>query len=223
MPPRESPPVSDTQCIELYLLCRDERAATHLVRRHETFVRKMVANYLEGFGGWADMAVEVADCTQRVWDLVFRNLARYDANRGTFEAWLAIISRNVAFNARRDARRKKRVTGWWPSIHLDRKGIIDVDMADDSAWNAPTTEVELLECVEALERALATLTEGERRILLLSMETIEPRNLHARLSAALSIVPGTAKSRLSRARAKLRQAYRAITREDRDRRGARVG
>ncbi|MGV9705434.1 RNA polymerase sigma factor [Streptomyces sp. NPDC003483] len=126
------------------------------------------------------------DLLAEVWLQAFAARRTFDASRGSARGWLFGVARNVlAGHARRTARAEAlpgaQITDPWQAV----------DQRLDAAALAP-----------ALRRALAELPAEEREVMLLvSWEQLTP----AEAAAAVGVPAGTARSRLHRARGRLRE------------------
>jgi RNA polymerase sigma-70 factor (ECF subfamily) len=143
-----------------------------------------LARYLTGSDGDAE-------------DLVQETYVRAIAARKSFDgrylkAWLFTILRNTFI----DARRKRKNEGARP-IDADLDGPIDAD------WLRGDVEIHHLRDVVArdIERALMTLSEDARAVILLDLEGMN----EVEVAQIMGCAVGTVKSRLSRARLLLRR------------------
>ncbi len=139
----------------------------------------------------------VEDLGQEVFLSAYRSLERFDETRGTpFAAWLFIIARNHCYGELRRHRRQ----GALRSTPLDA---VPPPVAPE-----PSPEEALLkeERRRALRRSVEQLPEPFRSALLESLEDV-PLHLAARRAG---VPPGTAKSRLFRARVRLSAVVRSI-------------
>lgn len=134
----------------------------------------------------------VEDLAQEVFIRACRALPRFDAaGEGRLSTWLLTIARNVAIDARR-----KRPT---PTMDLDP------DLA--RAPETPETERRRIEIGRALERAAAELSDDQRDVFVLA----EFHDLDMReIASVLGIPENTVKSRLFRARERLRTLLQAV-------------
>lgn len=111
--------------------------------------------------------------------------------RGTcrFSTWLYRLTTNAAIDY---LRREKR--------HSHADDVTELELPDDSP--TPQDCAEQAETRRAVRRALSRLSEEHRRVLLLRyMQELD----YAEIAAALEISEGTVKSRISRAKAQLRE------------------
>jgi len=143
------------------------------------------ARVLTGDANRADDLVQ--DTLARAWEK-----RRLWAAGSDLRAWLFTIMHNVFINQRALARRDQQ------QVSLDGG-------EGDEAWQIPVragqyTKVELMEVVQHVGR----LPADQREVLLLA--AVEELR-YEEIAQALAIPVGTVMSRLSRARAKLRQAF----------------
>jgi RNA polymerase sigma-70 factor (ECF subfamily) len=134
--------------------------------------------------GSREAAEELA---QDVFLTAWRKAARFDPARGRLSTWLMTIAHNLAVD------RLRRETG------ARRPTLVLVDEVPD----APVSEEDVVEERDAATRALASLTEAERHLLMRAYF----RGLTAReISEADGIPLGTVKTRLRTAMIKVRRA-----------------
>jgi RNA polymerase sigma factor (sigma-70 family) len=150
--------------------------------RHHSAIHRYLARRLG-----VDLADELA---AEVFAVAFAKRSRYDAGFADARPWLfGIATRLARRHARREVRELRAYarTGVDPAApsHDDR-----VAAATDSAAAGP-----------ALAAALAVLPRAERDVLLLYAWA---DLAYPEIAAALSIAPGTVKSRLHRARSRVR-------------------
>ncbi|MBI5591516.1 MAG: sigma-70 family RNA polymerase sigma factor [Deltaproteobacteria bacterium] len=130
----------------------------------------------------------VEDIGQEVFLSVYQSLQRFDASRGTpFSAWLFIIARNRCISQIRDRR---------------GKATIPIDDIPDMPAPLQSAELRLIEAErqQALLRALDQLPEPYKSTILGSLrgDSIE------RMARVEGVSLGTVKSRLFRAREKIK-------------------
>lgn len=131
---------------------------------------------------------DAEDITQEVYSRVFRGLAAY---RGDAEPATWVY--RIAINVGRDAISARQV-------HRRREG----GEVDDMVRSAANPERDVLAREESamLRESLAAVSDEQREIILLA--DVESMSMEE-ISSVLDINVGTAKSRLSRARAALRE------------------
>ncbi|MEM7140321.1 MAG: sigma-70 family RNA polymerase sigma factor [Actinomycetota bacterium] len=158
----------------------DERAFAELVRRHQRAAVRL-ASTIAGSSA-------AVDATQEGFLRAHRGLDRFDADR-PFRPWLLRIVANAAKNEVRSSARHLRLAGRARSIRIELT--VDED---------PT---HLTDERRALASALARLSIADRTII--ALRWFEDLS-EAEIAAVLDVRPGTVKSRLSRAMARLREA-----------------
>jgi RNA polymerase sigma-70 factor (ECF subfamily) len=122
----------------------------------------------------------------------FRNRSRYDVSRGSVRSWLYGIATNSISRQRRVELRALRAMG--------RQG---AERPAESHESRVVSSVTARAMQPALARAIASLNDGDRDVLLLvALADLS----HEEVGAALGIPYGTVGSRLSRARKKVRAA-----------------
>ena len=180
-----SPAGSDAAAIEASLVSPGAFAA--VFERHHPVVHRHLARRLG-----RDLADELAAETFAV---AFAKRRRYDVSVADARPWLFGIATKLAHRHWRREERELRAYA--------RTG---VDAAAPSPAERGAARADGAAAGPALAAALAALTADERDVLLLYAweELGQPE-----IAAALSIAPGTVKSRLHRARARVRQSLAA--------------
>ncbi len=147
----------------------------------ETLVRRHQAPLFAFIGKFLPQSTDREDIAQEAFLRAFLNLSTWDNAKGTFAAWLIRIARNGALNALKKMR--------------------PVTLAD---FPEPATErASEPEAYVALDRALLRLPVDQRSAFLL----VEVHGFTCAEAAEIEgVPPGTVKSRMSRAREKLRAA-----------------
>ncbi len=157
-----------------------------LVRKYH----RQLLSFIFRLVGEAQLAEDIG---QEVFFAVYRELDRFETERGVpFGAWLFIVARNRCVTALR--RRGRRRT--FGSENLDRL---------PAPGRSPEESLLQREELEALAATVAGLPEPYRSAILLSLEgaTLEE------IADRCGIPTATVKSRLFRARAKIRLAMHA--------------
>ncbi len=174
-----SPAAQDDAALILAVLERDDRGAFgELVRRHQSTVRSVLRRLTKGDAALAD------DLAQETFVLAWRNLRKF-----RFEARFSTWLYRIAFNAwQSEARRKREVV-----LDLDHDG---APLGEDQVSEMP----DVVGRVD-LERALATLSDGERAAI---AACYYADLSHEEAAVALGIPLGTVKTHVLRAKAKLR-------------------
>jgi len=173
------PAASNDAALILAVLEHDDRRAfAQLVQRHQSQVRAVLRRLTKGDAGLAD------DLAQETFVLAWRNLRnfRFEAR---FSTWLY----RIAFNAWQSEARKKR------DLVLE---------LDEDAPPARSDHFDVMPDVASrvdLERAVATLSDGERA----AISACYYADLsHEEAARALGMPVGTVKTHILRAKAKLK-------------------
>ncbi|HZS37061.1 MAG TPA: sigma-70 family RNA polymerase sigma factor [Polyangia bacterium] len=167
----------------------EEAACRRLVERHERAVFALLGRLL----GPRGRRERVEDLAQETFLRVFRALANFDAaGPARLSTWILTIATRVGLD---ELARHERV-------------VVPLDGAREVASHARAdSEAERRQVGRALERAVEELAPPFRAVFLL-------REIHEldydEIARALEIDPGTVKSRLSRARAALRDALEDV-------------
>jgi RNA polymerase sigma-70 factor (ECF subfamily) len=132
---------------------------------------------------------DAEDLTQDVFVAAFRNLAAFDATKAQLMTWLLTIARNRCCN------HLKRRTSTTPG---------DIDITDKQPL--PDAAVGLREVWRHLDAALEMLPIEQRTVFVLAEIQELPMKQIAEIEG---VAEGTVKSRLSRARERLRQLMHA--------------
>jgi RNA polymerase sigma-70 factor (ECF subfamily) len=148
-----------------------------------------------------------AELTQDTFVKIIENIDRFES-RSSFYTWAFRIAVNLTLNYC-----KRKTTVKWTS--LDAETAADDEQAHralaailrDEKSPDPSQVAENRELCQLVQIALGKLDEEQRTIVVL--RDIEGMD-YAQIAEVLAIVPGTVKSRLSRARAALRQLLEAL-------------
>ncbi|MDZ4684229.1 MAG: sigma-70 family RNA polymerase sigma factor [Planctomycetaceae bacterium] len=132
---------------------------------------------------------DAEDLTQDVFLVAFRKLSSYDADRAAFSTWLLTIARSRCCN-RLQQRQPMNESSEEP---LDRGPAPDETLADSEVWNR-------------LDRALEQLPLEQRTAFVLAEIQELP---HSEIAEIEGVEVGTVKSRVSRAKARLRDVLHA--------------
>jgi RNA polymerase sigma-70 factor (ECF subfamily) len=195
---RHLSPVEEAQLVER-LRTGDRSAQAEVVRRY----RRMLLHQAFAVVHQWTLA---EDAVQDTWILAFKNIERFEG-RSTFRTWLAGIAINQARKYRRQDRRSPPL-----SAVLGRAG-------DPAASAPPSASMPLPEPVNdvsaedmmlereqgrAIKNALRRLPVTQRSVLVLQLQGYSP----AETRTTLRISEVARRVRLSRARARLRKAFR---------------
>lgn len=143
-----------------------------------------------------------ADATQEAFISAFRSIRAYRG--GSFKAWLLRTVTNACYD---ELRRQKRR----PTTPLEPEGE-DGDTADSTRWLAdpnmtPAEQAEADELEHAIQHCLAALPNEFRIVVVLA--DIQGMD-YSEVASASRIPLGTVKSRLARARLRLRECLRGF-------------
>jgi RNA polymerase sigma factor (sigma-70 family) len=131
------------------------------------------------------------DLAAETFATAYRRRASFEPGQGSLRSWLYGIAANLVRNH------------WRAEQHLlklDARLVPEIDLSDSSDVVDQRVTAALL--APRLAAALGLLTRDQREVLLLYAWA---ELSHEEIAAALQIAPGTARSRLSRARALLRE------------------
>jgi RNA polymerase sigma factor (sigma-70 family) len=157
----------------------DPAAFEPLVQRHSVALYAYLARRVPS-------AAE--DLLSEVWLSAYAGRATYDADRGPPRGWLFGIARNAVVT------------------HLRRSTALPLGYggAEDPGWDDVDDRLDARRRAPALSTAIRSLPDGERELLLLfALDGLSPTEA----GTALGIPPGTARSRLHRARTRIRQQF----------------
>jgi RNA polymerase sigma-70 factor (ECF subfamily) len=152
-----------------------------LVERYQGPVCCLIRNLIPNAHDGEDLA-------QEVFLAAYQHLASYDPRQGAFSTWLLTIARNRCLNARKKQR----------PVVLD-------ELPEPAGPPAPDAEAAEAEWFGQLDQALAALPFGQRTAFVLAEVQGLPHEEIARIEG---VPVGTIKSRVSRAREKLRALLR---------------
>ncbi len=169
---------------ELVHRCRagDELAWEVLIRRYQGRIYALAYHYVRH-------AEEARDLTQDIFVRIYRGLPRFQKSE-SFVPWMLRIARTAAIDHLR--RRKARP----PADDIPVEDMYG--LADDGP--GPDDQLEALSCKQLVHRALKSLTEAHREVILL--KDIQGLSLEE-ISGILDVPVGTVKSRSNRARLEL--------------------
>jgi RNA polymerase sigma-70 factor (ECF subfamily) len=145
-------------------------------------------------------AHSAADCTQDAMIAAWRKLDSYRG--GSFRAWLLRITANQCYDALRRERRR-------PAVSMEALGPEDSDDEPPlpAAGDTPEQAAERRALQQAIQDCISALAPDQRLALVLSdVEGLDYQAIAQHTGAAL----GTIKSRISRARASVRDCLRAV-------------
>ena len=168
----------------------DVEAFNHLVLTYQDRIYSLTARILGDY----DLA---EDLTQHTFITAYTNLPRF--RNGSFRSWLYRIATNACYD---ELRRRKRhpVSSIEDEIATEEKMLPMYDFSAASVL--PETELERHELALVVQHALNQLDVDHKSVVVL----VDQQDLDYQQAADVLGVPvGTVKSRLARARQKLRQ------------------
>jgi RNA polymerase sigma-70 factor (ECF subfamily) len=170
----------------------DVQAFNALVLHYQTQVYNLAYRVM----GERDSA---ADATQEAFISAYKSLKRFRG--GSFKAWLMRIVTNACYDELR--RRKRR-----PQTSLEALHVVEEDPNPSLILpsEGPESHTQRMELAQAIQHCLSTLPEDQRTAAVLS--DIQGYS-YDEMAVIMGVSLGTVKSRLSRARAKLRDCLRA--------------
>ena len=140
-----------------------------------------------------------SDATQEAFIAAYQKIATFRG--GSFRSWLLRIVANRCYDELR--RRKRRpITSWEEFGDVDE----EANPALINGGESPEESVERGELARLLQAAISSLPADQRVVLVLS--DVEGMN-YAEIAETVGIPVGTVKSRLARARARLRDLLQA--------------
>jgi len=177
----------DAALIRLFL-AGDKGAFDRLVVRHQDRVFNLCYRFVGDYH-------EANDLAQDVFIKVFASIKKFRF-KSEFSTWLYRITVNTCRNRVKSLafRFKKKAA----SLHSER-GNITVALSDESG--SPGTALEQKERSKIIQEAINTLPEDKKTVLILrDMEGLT----YEEIAVVTGLNPGTVKSRLARAREKLK-------------------
>ncbi|MFF0553858.1 RNA polymerase sigma factor [Streptomyces sp. NPDC004311] len=168
----------------------EDELLSRSAREPDAFEALVVAVSPHLHGYLARRAPQAADdLLAEVWLRAFAGRTGFDAARGTARAWLFGVARHV-------------LAGHWRRLGQDRPDPHPPEPGSDP-WQAVDQRLDAAACAPLLRETLAGLPAVERELLLLvAWEQLTP----AEAADVVGIPAGTARSRLHRARGRLRTA-----------------
>src|SRR5215212_2564034 len=186
-------PVTDAQLIARALVADDRFAFAELVRRHQSAVRACLRKLTAGNHALAD------DLAQETFVLAWRNLKSF-RQEAKFSTWLYRIATNCWLAHVR--KRKEELLGDRADMIADEDGDGMHHIGDDvHADHAKGASLKM-----DLERAMATLSEGERAAI---VQCYHNDLTHEEAAYVLGCPVGTVKTHVLRGKQKLKLALAA--------------
>ena len=186
-------PVTDAALIARALLADDRHAFAELVKRHQSAVRATLRKLTAGNHALAD------DLAQDTFVLAWRNLKSF-RQEARFSTWLYRIATNCWLA---DARKRKE------ELLGDRADAVpdeDADAMPHVSEEAHADHARSASVRMDLERAMATLSEGERAAI---VQCYHNDLTHEEAAYVLGCPVGTVKTHVLRGKQKLKAALAA--------------
>jgi RNA polymerase sigma-70 factor (ECF subfamily) len=151
-------------------------------------------------------ASDAEDLTQDVFLKLYRNLASFDTQKGSFQTWITTLARNLLVDHFRRTRLDRATDSLDASLSTDDDG---PTMAERLADPRPSQEAHAsgLELKVRIQQALAQLSpELREAVVLRDLEDMD----YKEIAQVLRIPEGTVKSRISRGRGELARLLQRI-------------
>ena len=151
-------------------------------------------------------ATDAEDLTQDVFLKLYRNLASFDTQKGSFQTWITTLARNLLVDHFRRTRMDRASDSLDASMSSDEEG---ATMADRLADPRPSQEAHAsgLELKARIQQALAQLSpELREAVVFRDLEDMD----YKEIAQVLRIPEGTVKSRISRGRGELARLLQRI-------------
>jgi RNA polymerase sigma-70 factor (ECF subfamily) len=149
---------------------------------------------------------DAEDLTQDVFLKLYRNLASFDVERGSFQTWITTLARNLLVDHFRRTRLERASDSLDASFSGDDDG---ATLADRLADMRPSQEAQAagMELRVRIQQALAQLSpELREAVILRDLEDMD----YKEIAQVLRIPEGTVKSRISRGRGELARLLHRI-------------
>ena len=152
---------------------------------------------------------DAEDLTQEVFLKLYRNLASFDVERGSFQTWITTLARNLLVDHFRRTRLERASDSLDASFSGDNDGArVANRMAElTDPHPSPETHAAGMELRVRIQQALAQLSpELREAVILRDLEDMD----YKEIAQVLRIPEGTVKSRISRGRGELARLLHRI-------------
>jgi RNA polymerase sigma-70 factor (ECF subfamily) len=184
-------PDKDAQLINDYLK-GDEKSLEILIIKYLTLVYGFVFNYVKN-------EADASDIAQNVFLKMWKNLKKYNFQKGSFKSWILQIAKNTSL----DFIKKKKTVPFSDFIKEDEKNPLLETLFDSEPL--PDEKIEQMEVVSQLDSATKNLSEKDQMIISLRHE----KDLSFQEIADVLNKPlNTVKSQYWRAVAKLKNNFK---------------
>jgi RNA polymerase sigma-70 factor (ECF subfamily) len=144
-------------------------------------------------------ATDAEDLTQDVFVKLYRNLASFDVQKGSFQTWITTLARNLLVDHFRRTRLDRATDSLDASLSTDDDGPTMADRLADTA-RGQEQHVAGLELKARIQQALKELSpELREAVILRDLEDMD----YKEIAQVLRVPEGTVKSRISRGRGEL--------------------
>ncbi len=169
----------DKQEIIARIRARDEHGMDALLTHYGPLMRYVITPILPSI---EDREECLSEAAMRIWE----KIGQYDANRGSFPAWLTAVVRNTALN------------------HLRRTANEDTDIPESTPALEPTPEERLLreERKSAVQHALQKLSKSDRSLFYRKYFYLQST---AQIASELGITERAVEGKLYRIKKRLRK------------------
>ena len=151
-------------------------------------------------------ATDAEDLTQEVFLKVYRNLASFDVERGSFQTWITTLARNLLVDHFRRTRLERATDSLDAGYTGDDDGATQASQLADP-HPSPEAHASGMELKVRIQQALAQLSpELREAVVLRDLEDMD----YKEIAQVLRIPEGTVKSRISRGRGELARLLHRI-------------
>ncbi|HUX09526.1 MAG TPA: sigma-70 family RNA polymerase sigma factor [Terriglobia bacterium] len=189
---RTAPAISDEAALVAELKAGSEEAFAYLLAVYQNPLFNLISHMVAGQG-------EASDVLQNVLIKILRGIRQFN-ERSSLKTWIYRIAVHEASNHRRSWRRRlfhEPFSMDDEALHLSAQSAIS-----QNEWETPYSVYEQAECQAEVKRALASLGEPFRAVVVL--REIEGLS-YEEIAEVLGIAEGTVKSRLRRGRETLKR------------------
>lgn len=186
-PEKDHNSINDDDLIKGFLN-GDDKNFERLVERNMDMIFNLCFNIMNDYD-------DALDCAQEVFIKVFKNIRGFRF-RSSFSTWIYAIAVNTCRDSISSSYRKRRVS------------ISEIGEIQDSAGDTPVSVQEKNEITDIIRQAISGLPEEERVLIIL--RDMENRS-YEEISVITGLKTGTIKSRISRARHRLRTDLKGIS------------
>jgi RNA polymerase sigma-70 factor, ECF subfamily len=154
-------------------------------------------------------ATDAEDLTQDVFLKLYRNLASFDTQKGSFQTWITTLARNLLVDHFRRTRLDRASDSLDASLSGEADGATMGDRLAELTDRGPSPEAHVsgLELKAKIQQALAQLSpELREAVVLRDLEDMDYKDI----AQVLRIPEGTVKSRISRGRGELARLLHRI-------------